>query len=205
MTLGEIKVEALKIMFAAYSNDFSVGELEHIARDDNYASYLADMVGSINRCFANIENKGVLKSKCIPLENGTENDYSVSYDLDSIEDFYRIERVIGKKDGLYYPSVEYVVEGNNLILFDKDAVYKLVYKPRIKRITSYTPDSEDIGVDDSIAVLIPYYIKGDVYRDDEPAEAAEARNWYEAAISEISMHDNSKQTYVHRAYNIEGV
>lgn len=205
MTLGEIKVEALKIMFAAYSNDFSVGELEHIARDDNYASYLADMVGSINRCFANIENKGVLKSKCILLENGTESEYTVSYDLDSIDDFYRLERVIAEKDGLYFPSVEYVIEGNKLVLFEKGCTYKLVYKPRIKRITPETSDGENIGVDDSIAVLIPYYIKGDVYRDDEPAEAAEARNWYEAAISEISQHDTGKQAFVHSVYSVEGV
>ncbi|MBQ8399329.1 MAG: hypothetical protein IJX08_05090, partial [Clostridia bacterium] len=54
---------------------------------------------------------------------------------------------------------------------------------------------------DDIACHIPCFIKGDLYRDDEPDEAGEARNFFEAAMEEIKRNEMPEQvqsTVVHR-------
>ena len=43
----------------------------------------------------------------------------------------------------------------------------------------------ELDIPNGIAEQIPYFIKGDLYRDDEPNEASEARNWFEAAMDAI--------------------
>lgn len=48
-----------------------------------------------------------------------------------------------------------------------------------------TPDAEELRMPEGIAVLLPYYIAGDLYRHEEPAQAAEWRNYYEAGMSQF--------------------
>ena len=69
--------------------------------------------------------------------------------------------------------------------FDEGDTYTLLYYPKIPRVSSLTSDEEELTIPENIASHIPYFIKGDLYRDDEPNEASEARNWYEAAMDEI--------------------
>ena len=66
-----------------------------------------------------------------------------------------------------------------------DEVYTVIYYPSIQRITSETDNEIELQIPNKIAAHIPYFIKGDLYRDDEPDEANEARNWFEAAIQSI--------------------
>ena len=56
-------------------------------------------------------------------------------------------------------------------------------------------------IPENIASSIPYFIKGDLYRDDEPNEASEARNWFEAAIEEILLKKISKANKVKSVYS----
>ena len=57
MKLGDIKIQALKLMFVNYNDDISIDSLPTLSTDQNYGSYLVNMPGSINRCFASIEEK----------------------------------------------------------------------------------------------------------------------------------------------------
>lgn len=197
MTLGEIKIEALKLMFAGSGRDITVEDLDTMQDEEDYRDYLLGMTGAINRCLADIEEKRVLPlcSRMLPAEDGEAAGAFMRFDLSAlIEDFFDIDRLTYLRGGTYDGDVPYCREGNVIMIcdFEEDAEYRVLYRPTVGRMTAYAPHSTDIGVPDSIAVYIPHYIKGDLFRVDEPNEAGEARNWYEAALSEIAASEKRK-------------
>lgn len=60
MTLGEIKVEALRCMGVNLSEDIRAEHMEELLADENYKSYLVNMVGPINRCLSLFERRGLV-------------------------------------------------------------------------------------------------------------------------------------------------
>ena len=190
MRIGDIKAEALRIMFVNNDDMIKVDSLSDLAGLENYRTYLLNMNGSINRCFSAIERKRVLPLKEFVLSqsNALASGYFSRFDLsDLIPDFYDLERVVYECDEAYIGDLDYRREGNTLILnrVNSDGVYRALYYPRIKRLTDLSGYLEELDVPDEIACLIPYFIKGDLYRDDEPNEASEARNWFEQGIDEL--------------------
>ena len=188
MKLGEIKIEALKLMFVNYNKDYSISDLSNLMSDENCGSYLANMPGSINRCFSVIEEKRVLPVRTYTIKEFDTSGYFARFSLSSIPDFFDIERVIKESRRGYIGCLPYIREGNDLLIsdYDEEAIYRVVYKPSIERVMSFTDEYADIDIPDKIAAFIPYFIKGDLYREDEPSEASEARNWFEQAMDSIS-------------------
>lgn len=198
MKLGDIKIEALKLMFVNYNIDIDIEGIDSYLQDENYASYLVNMPGAINRCFANIEERGVLPSKSYTLkaEEGLASASFIRFNLPSlIEDFFAVERIVYESGDDYDGDHDYRMEGDTLVLEhfdDKSETFIVLYKPRIERVLATTDNETEIEIPDNIAVHIPYFIKGDLYRDDEPNEASEARNWYEAAMEGITSKSDNK-------------
>ena len=188
MKLGEIKIEALKLMFVSYNKDYGIDYLPNLKVDENCGSYLVNMPGSINRCFSVIEEKRVLPSRTYKIDDVDTSGYFARFSLSSIPDFFDIVRITRESRRGYNGNVPYQREGNDLLLsdYDGEAVYRVIYKPSIARVTSLTDEYTDVGIPDKIASFIPYFIKGDLFREDEPNEASEARNWFEQAMDSIS-------------------
>lgn len=207
MKLGEIKIEALKLMFADNGQDIAVEDLETLLTDETCRGYLVNMNGSINRSFSNIEDKGVLPLKVVDLDISNAelvNDY-LRFNLSDIADFYKVDRVVYENtNGDFDSDCAHRIEANILILPEirQGEIYRLIYKPKISRITHLAKDTDEIEVPDNIAVYIPYFIKGDLFRDDEPDEANEAKNWFEQALQELSPHDTGRQNKVKNIYKI---
>lgn len=208
MKLGDIKIEALKLMFVNMVEDIAIDSLESYAQDEIYKSYLVNMPGAINRCFASIEEKRVLpsKSRTLKRSEALASGGFVRFDLDSlISDFFDIDRIVRESaDGDYDGDCDYITEGNTLVLEryeEEDGItYTVIYKPTIARITSLTDDNIEIDIPNNIAAYIPYFVKGDLYRDDEPGEAGEARNWYEQAMNEIYLKKEQKTNRIKSVY-----
>lgn len=222
MTLGEIKIETLKLMFTNLDHDIAVDTLEMNKLDENYRAYLINMPGAINRCFSSLEEKRVLpsRSKLLNFTDGLASGLYWRYDLNKISDFFDIERIVRQSDnGDYDGDYEWRREANMLVfkrdwwwhrepdmlepVRKEDATYTLIYKPRLNRITSSTSNDTELGIPDYIASYIPYFLKGELYRDDEPNEASEARNWYEQAMEELllSQTNNGKINRVKEVYS----
>lgn len=207
MKLGDIKIEAMKLMFVNYNIDFQIEQLEQLAQDENYGSYLVNMPGAINRCFSSLEEKGVLPVKPYVLSpsEALASGSFLRFDLASlIDDFFDIERVVYENDnGEYIGDYEYRREGNVIVLANigEGERYTVLYKPKLERITASTENTYEIPIPDNIASHIPYFIKGDLYRDDEPNEASEARNWYEAAMEGITESKVNKVNKVQSIYS----
>lgn len=210
MKLGEIKLEALKLMFCNDDEDIAAEDLEHLTDADAYGAFLINMWGSINRCFSNMENKCVLPLKSVTLlpSMGMGGLCRMRFDLRRVcPDFLTLERVIHEdREGGYNGHVAYWIEGDTLVLPPIDESleeYRLLYHPRIKRLQAYDPDDTEIDIPDHIAAYIPYFIKGELYREDEPSEAAEARNFYEAGMSELAQNNTHSANRVENIYRQE--
>lgn len=207
MKLGDIKIEAMKLMFVNYNIDFQIEQLEQLAQDENYGSYLVNMPGAINRCFSSLEEKGVLPVKAYVLKpsEALAGGSFLRFDLGAtIKDFFDVERVVYENDnGEYVGDYEYRREGNVIVLANvgEGEYYTVLYKPKLERITALTDNNADLPIPDHIASHIPYFIKGDLYRDDEPNEASEARNWYESAMEAILETNVNKINKVRSVYS----
>lgn len=189
MTVGEIKIQALKLMFVSYSDDLSPKNLIDLEGQENYRPYLVNMNGAIDRCLSDIESRCVLpvrvqKLSADPLERSSDR-YYTRIDI-PFDDFYEVERISKESLYEYEGELDFQREGNTLIIADYDASaeYRLIYYPRVKRSATML-DTDEIDLPENIAALVPYYVKGDLFREDEPNEASEARNWYEAGIEAI--------------------
>lgn len=205
MKLGEIKIEALKLMFADYTDDLSIDNLSSLKLDENFGRYVNSMPGAINRCYNRLEDSKVIPLKNITLtkEQGTIKNGRIRYNLaELIQDFGTLDRVIAETETSYNGNCEYVMETNSIVVFPSiEDELTFIYSPKLTRITSYTEDETEIELPDKIASIIPYFIKGDLFREDEPAEAAEARNLFEASIDETNNDIKRRQTSIKTVFS----
>lgn len=193
MKLGEIKIEALKLMNACADRDIGIEDLEQIAREEEYREYMIAMPGAINRCFADIEEKRVLPltSRVLSIDEGEVSGALVRFSTGSVD----IERITYRSsEGDYMSDVSFLREGDGILLeeFDMAGEYRLLYRPSIPPITALSDNREEVPVPDRIAVWIPQFVKGDLYRGDEPEEAAAARNLYEQQMAQIAAAEELK-------------
>lgn len=198
MKLGEVKIEALKLMFANGKEDITISELADAELGEKYGDYLINMPGAINRCFSILEEKRVLPSRLFVLGDGGR--YNLS---ELIADFFDVERIVYEGRRGYNVNCEYFREGDAVIIPDyrPDGEYRILYKPSIKRVTDITSNDAELDIPERIACYIPYFIKSELFRVDEPDEAAEARNFFEAALSEIFTAIENRQTKSYSRYS----
>lgn len=204
MKLGEIKIEALRLMFADYASDMSLETLQSMKDDENFGTYLSNMPGAINRCFARFEDKEVvpLKRYTLPKSNGTATNGRIRFDLSILEDFGNVNRIIYEDTNDYNGNCSYTMETDTTIMLEeKDGDYILIYHPTIPRVDSGTDDDEEVDLPDKIACLIPYFIKGDLYSEDEPSVSASARNLFEASLDNLNKEVKTKQSHVNCVYS----
>lgn len=210
MKLGEIKMQALRLMFVQAADDYTADEISQLERDEECKDYIANMPGAINRCLANLESRDVLPVKRAVLSVLAGESYGgrVRYDLPHVlPDLFKVERVAWEsEDGGYISTVRYLKEGDSLMLSEisEKERYIILYRPRATRINAYTNNDTELNIPEHIAALIPYYVKSELYRIDEPDEAQEARNLYETGLAEIAYETEGVQTKVASVYSMGG-
>lgn len=200
MKLGRIKIETLKLMFASPNDVLTERDLPIYTTSEQYKVYIAAMPGAINRCFADMESKRVIpvKNRYLSEEDGEVygDAIQVRYNLkDIITDLGTLERVTCETVyGAYNGDCEYSREGDTIILpnIREEHRYNVLYRPKMEIVSTGTSDNTEIPLPDYLAIQIPYFVKGEIYRDDEPNEASEARNWYEAAMQQFIGEENMK-------------
>ncbi|MBR3790224.1 MAG: hypothetical protein IKK20_00260 [Clostridia bacterium] len=206
MTIGEIKIEAIKLMFVNYEFDFKVGELERMKADENYGSYLVNMDGAIARALDRIENACVLPAKVKKIEASEFKRGKVfdRYDTSQIKNYFQIDRVTAEYDnGSYDGNIGFEIEGDELLLRHNPAAeYSIIYFPKAPSIKGVVDNSTELDLPENIARLIPYFIKGDLFQEEEPALAADARNLFEASLDDLKRPVASKQEYIEQVYRM---
>lgn len=202
MKIGTIKAEALKLMYLTGSDTVGAEDIDMLESEENLRPYLFAMTGAINRCLSDIEVRRILPTKTKRIGQSLSGTLVLS--LSEITDFYDVERVSAAISGEYRGNVSFFTEGDFLMIPDADAgaVYTLIYHPKIRRLSGNEWNTEELeGIPDAVACLIPYYIKGELYREDEPNEAGEARNWYESGMALIHPVRDGVQDRVRTVYS----
>lgn len=204
MKLGDIKAEAMKLMHASGGAAVSAETVSILGRDSNAREYLIAMTGSINRCFGRIESKGILPHGRYEYRAPLSCTFQLRIPLP--EEAARMISVWreGEEGGGLFRSVPFLGYGDSLLVQGvPGALYTLVYEPKIPRVSDADPDTREIAIPDEIAELIPLYIKSELYLEDEPSEAVQARNLFEAAADEVRQRVVSCQGVADAVYGGE--
>ena len=195
MKLGKLKAEALYMCLAnpditgCFDTDEEITEaLYQLKSDPNLSDYLNASVGAINRCFAFLEMKGlspVRTANVLPVSDGSVYRLSLT---PRIHDLLRIKSVFAIKGDTISPIRDFIeITGSELMLKDNADSYSVSYYSRIPRISAATPESYDVPLDECLCELIPYFIKGDILRVDDPSEADNAMSFFMEAISRLDL------------------
>lgn len=205
MKLGTVKTEALKLMFINYAKEIDAEDIPDLMADDNYSSYLVNMDGAIRRGIDRIVNAGKLPTKSVVLENGEQvGSMHYRFDLTKIPDFSSVVRVTGEEWGEYKANFPFQSESYGVVLVrtnDSQAVFRMIYRPKAPDITGLE-NIDELPIPNELANILPYFIKADLYEEDEPQLSSSARNQFEQYLAAIDTKDKSIQTHVKAVYSI---
>lgn len=197
MTLNDIKKAALALMFTNYSDDLADVDVDTLSSEE-YTQYLVNMNASINRCLGRIESAGVLPLKTQEITTATTGSVSgnfARYDLSLLANLFKSVSRIAKESasGEYIPSVKYHLEGTTVVLppLETGEKYIIIYRPKAPRVFISSPSYAVVNVPENIAEIIPYYIKADLYEEDEPDLALQARNIFESLLAQLVVDESS--------------
>lgn len=201
MTINDIEKNALALMFTNYEQDLSEQDID-LLESEEYRKYTVNMKACINRALMRIQRAQVLPLKSFAIDSVTScnNDgYHARYDLETlIPDLFGIERIIFESACGYNPSVSFQTEAGTLVLMPlrEGERYIVMYEPKVQRVALNAPSSTEINIPDDIADIIPYFIKAELYEEDEPSLAAQARNIFEATLDSLKRNDRAAQSSV---------
>ena len=204
MTLGDVKAQALQMMgFDEYVDGDNVDDF---AEDDNFGPLLRQMWSAVNRCFADLETKRVLPLQRASLPSPTGKGTWRRFDYSGISDLFEVVRLVMETNYGVDDDHPFLLEEGGMLRvndYDDTANYVVLYRPKLERLTAYTADSTVIDLPDALAAAVPYFVKSEVHRFDEPDEAGEARNFYEAAVEQYaSRAEISRQGAVQTVYGM---
>ena len=198
MTWGECKLNALQTMF---SNEGAVINVDDVNQD-----YINAMPGKANEAMLQITTVGrpLLKTFRITLQDGAEAAESgEELCLPTVEKNYRIrltdycpqfrciernQLMLETADG-YGRAQDWDLEGDDVLLLpgDQAGTYTVWYDAYPVEITAETPEETELELPEEAAALIPLYIAGELYKEDELALATMWRNEFEDGLVKLQM------------------
>lgn len=190
MTVEEIKLEALKLMFAsgeAIGNDY-----QEAYNTGLYTDYFDKMDGSINRALSRIAQS----KKTFPKVNEF---LSKDLDLEDCEIYLTLPINTINIERLQFKDLK------RKTIFDVD--YYQIAKNKVTiennqdfsngKFIIYTHDIPTVEeLRDDVAALIPLYIKSELYEEDEYQMALQARNMFEQGLALIDMGTTTVQSHI---------
>ncbi len=203
MTVADIKIQTLKLM-EINNADISPSILQELYSDENYKDFLSQMPPAITRAMNRIKMAGAVPQRSYTLEPLEDSRRISKYELGTlIPDFSKLRRVVVESDCGYCGNYPYSFEGANVVLFNlhKGNTVTFVYEPKMPVITVVTPDDTEIPLPDELACIIPYSVKADVYEQDEPEIATQARNIFEGMLAEYWPQEQNVEAGIDEVYS----
>lgn len=200
MKLGEIKLEALKIMNINNDSVLDLSSMDAIYGEKRYAKFLNNMFNAINKAIDVINHKKVLPKRRVRLkdfcvENGKINN---RFDVSKIDNFMSVDRIVFEDEKEYLRAVPFDREGELVVVssaYDLGSL-SMVYDTKVESINSGLGDNEDVpNLSDEFCRLIPYYIKFELYQEDEPSLAITAKNIFDLGIENLRILEDEKDCY----------
>ncbi len=101
-----------------------------------------------------------------------------------------------------YALYLYAMPGAINRAIDRFVVKEVIVRPK-EYVTINTPETKDfneLGIDDMLCRMLPYFIVGEIYSNDEPVIAANNRNTFEGLLEEYAEHIRERQEQVEVIY-----
>jgi hypothetical protein len=162
MTWGEIQIESLKKMFLN-TEELTVANLATYKTDKKYKTYLFAMPQACNEAVNYIASRLGTEVHIYQL---TREETNHLYDLSEISDLSNLRKV---KDVICPAGVNWKMITKDLLQIDgweSGDVY-LRYEITPPVIADDTAASTDIGLKAAHATIVPLYIAGELYKDDD--------------------------------------
>lgn len=213
MKLGEIKLETLYLCFATPELSIDTEDatvfsdtLNALKSDSNYSDYLNASVGAINRALSYFELKGMVPVKRaeIPFDSSEVVNGCFTMDLPRIiPDFCSLVS-LSEANSDIVSYVEYAQDGALIRAFPPTVGngYTVQYIPTLERITHATSEEYDIPLPRYMCEAIPYFVKGDIMRVDNPEEAERAREEFYSLCREMPINGEDKIFQVRTLYGM---
>lgn len=207
MTKGELITACVKLM---YDNDDVQIDPEVVSNESDYASRTVNIIESINRAFIRLSLLKKLPFKTFYINEETEyinkSKMLTRYDLTLlIEDYSQYERV-SKEDafGEYNGNISVRFEGNCIVLptLRTNEQYIIDYQPEVFRLKEDDLDTKVIPYAEKILSIVPYFVKADLYEEDNPNIADYARNLFEQYAMALPSNDNNQIREIQSYYNL---
>lgn len=205
MTWKELKLLTLQLMF---SNDSAT-----LTKDSGNQEYINTMPGVANAAILQAVQVGMPirgQFTVILSEDVTESaagDASLTLPVANV--MYKIklpdycidfrafdpEQIYLERDGDYGPADDWAVENEDTFVIRGDAAgkYTLYYQALPTKITNDTTDDTKLGIPEELAQIIPLYMAGELYKDDDLSMAVQYRNEFEDALTKLQYARRTRQ------------
>ena len=204
MTWGECRLAAVQTMFA------NEGKTMHA--DDSNQEYLDAMPAKANEALQQLCTVGrpLLKTYTVEIAEGAEETETAGkLTLPAAEVRYKLrmtdycprwrslrpDLLMLESGGIYDRAEDFSLEGDDVLVLPGDitGVYTVWYAAYPQTITAETEDSEELDLAPEAAVLLPLYIAGELYKDDDLSMATMFRNEWEDGLQKL------RQSYAEQA------
>lgn len=199
MELWKIKSEALRLMFADSDMEFNRNEFENGIVYDNHNTRekLVGMEASIRRAidlyYQYNDTMMLMREAGLEVEGEVVFAHIDPNDFELFGNPIRVDAFIYNKDKILYksdqdiefiwdPIVERILVDINYIGYKEDVVFKVWYKAEKINLPFDTLEMEynlnELYIPEEVQRKIPFYIKGELYEEDEPNLAMQSKNEY---------------------------
>ena len=197
MKLGEIKLMALKLMFADTDITYDISDMEEYYNNSNTRDKLIRMNDSINRAlnlfYQRVGLHRAKKEVQLDAEEGSTGYFLNSISdlpaqIDNLQNVLKVRISSPYKATLYNANFEF--DGEEIVFTDlhryitssekENTTIEIFYETKPEYVTSNNEDTtfdfDSINVPNDIQLQIPLFIKGEAYEEDEPQMALFAKN-----------------------------
>lgn len=181
MTWGECKAAALRKMFGSDGGRIDYSE-------PGNADYIAAMPAAANEAMERIVStagRPLRKSADIDMEEDVRYlDMSEQVgDFRAFGEYLEVYLVVGS--GL--AALDAAAIGQSVLQLPKgvSGTVRVFYDAVPEHITEYTNDAEELPLSDDCNVLIPLYLAGELYKDDDIGMATAYMNEFESRLSSL--------------------
>ena len=194
MKWSEIQLESLKKMFLN-KDLLSESKLDEYRKDKKYKTYLDAMPQACNEAINYIIEKEPL-IKIYKLNKTDDSIYDLKQLISDYKKFYNIDSEI---------PISWEMITKNLLKIDNwnKGNVNVLYSAYPQKIDLKTEDSHQIELEESFARIIPLYIAGELYKDDDLTLSTIYMNEFMNNLNSLIANDNFINNKIQTVYRME--
>ena len=195
MTWGEIQIESLKKMFLN-KETLKIEEIEKYKADKKYKTYLDAMPQACNEAINYIINLEPI----IKVEELQKNGDNSKYDLKELfSDYKRFYNINSEYPVMWTMLTKNIIGINGWTNGNID----IYYEAYPKKVTKDTEISTKIDLEEAFSRIIPLYIAGELYKDDDLTLSTMYMNEFITNLNAMITNDNFINNNIQSTYRME--